>query len=271
MRSPTRTAVALALLGLGLLTGAATAGSVAPPPGPLDLVPDLRGLAAADLSIAVAPGGRRLLRLTTEVANTGRGPLELRPAVGDCDGDGNPSNDRLAYQRVFQDANGDGVFERSVDRGFRDLPAGCMRFHSTHDHWHFRGFASYLLVNAHTGRVVSEADKVSFCAIDIDPRWPRLPGFTNVPVYDECGATRPQGLSVGWGDIYGAGLPGQTLDISHVGRGRYCLVTIADPQGRVLEVDEGNNATGTGIVIQRGGRVRSEHRPCPPAPSPAPA
>jgi Lysyl oxidase len=232
-----------------------------PPPSPSDLLPDLRAIPATDFSLEVIHGGRRL-RLTTEIGNSGRGALDLRPVVGDCDGNGDPRDDRLAYQRVYQDANANGVFEPRIDRGYRDRFAGCMRFHPAHDHWHFGGFASYALVNERNGRTVASTTKVSFCAIDTDPRWLRLPGFLRRGAYVDCAATKPQGLSVGWGDIYGAGLPGQLLDLTSVGRGYYCLVTVADPQGRVLEVNEGNNATGTSIALLGGQQVRSRNRPC---------
>jgi len=205
-----------------------------------------------------------VLRLTTEVGNTGRGPLDLRPRPGDCDGDGDPSNDRFAYQRIYVDANGDGAFEPRLDTAFHDRLAGCMNFHPAHDHWHFRGFAGYSLVNERNGRTVSEATKVSFCVIDTDPRWPRLPGFDQRGAYIQCGAKRPQGLGVGWADIYGAGLPGQALDITHVGPGRYCVVLVADPQDRMLELDEGNNAAGARIVLGPSGQVHSTHRGCSP-------
>jgi Lysyl oxidase len=202
------------------------------------------------------------LRLTTEIANTGRGPLELRPRAADCDGNGDPRDDRLSYQRVYQDADANGVFEARTDTVYRDRFAGCMRFHPAHDHWHFRGFAAYSLINERNGRTVASTSKVSFCAIDTDPRWLRLPGFPTLGAYVDCAATKPQGISVGWGDIYGAGVPGQALDLTSVGRGRYCLVTLADPGGRVLELNEANNGAGTSIALLGGTRVRSRNRPC---------
>jgi Lysyl oxidase len=263
-----RTSIALLTVLLVLAGSATAAPALTEPPAPLDLAPDLRALPATDLSLQLSEEGRRVLRLTTEVANLGSGPLELRPAVADCDTDGDPRNDRLAYQRVFEDANSNHFFEPRTDTGFRDLVAGCMRFHPAHDHWHFRGFASYFLVSEANGRIVSSTSKVSFCAIDTDPRWRSLAGFRPLGAYTQCGSSRPQGLSVGWGDIYGAGLPGQALDVTRVGRGRYCLVTVADPQGRMLETNEGNNAVGTVILLRRGGRVHGAHRPCAPPPPP---
>jgi Lysyl oxidase len=258
-----RTAIAAALSLVGALAVAASASPAQePPPSPADLLPDLRAIRATDFELQVTPGGRRLLRLTTEVGNTGRGPLELRPAAGDCDGDGDFRNDRLAFQRVFADANGNGLFESKVDTGFRDHLAGCMHFHPQHDHWHFRGFASYALVNRRNGRTVASTNKVSFCAIDTDPRWPELPGFSTSVGYLRCDATQPQGISVGWGDIYGSGLPGQFLNLTGVGPGRYCVVTVADPQGRVQELNEANNGTGVSLRLRKRGRVASGGQPC---------
>jgi Lysyl oxidase len=258
-----RTAIALALSMLGVVTAVAAASPAQePPPSPSDLLPDLRAIRATDFSFQVIRGGRRLVRLTTEVGNVGRGPFDLRPVAGDCDGDGDARNDRLAYQRVYADANGDGVYGSSVDTAFRDRLAGCMHHHPAHDHWHFKGFAGYSLVNRRNGRTVASTNKVSFCALDTDPRWPELPGFTSLGGYLYCEANRPQGISVGWGDIYGSGLPGQFLDLTGVGPGRYCVVTVADPQGRVQELNEANNGTGTSLRLRKGGRLGGSGRPC---------
>lgn len=242
-------------------TGHAAAGP-GPQPAAADLLPDLRAIKATDFAVAVDRRGHRWLRLTTEVGNSGQGPLDLRPAAADCNGDGDPRDDRLVFQRIFQDGNRNGVFEPRRDTTYRDQPAGCMHFHPSHDHWHFVGFASYTLINARNGRIVAAATKVSFCAIDTDPRWMDQPGFSSRGRYFECGATAPQGLSVGWGDIYGAGLPGQALDVTRVGPGPYCLITIADPQGRVSESDESNNAAGVRLFLRGGRRVAYRQRPC---------
>lgn len=85
-----------------------------------------------------------------------------------------------------------------------------------HHHWHFRHYATYELVDAHTGQVWLAA-KRGFCMIDVAP-WN---GGVQAPgswVYRSCG--RPdsplgpaivgnQGISVGWADQYYKWLGGQ--------------------------------------------------------------
>src|SRR4051812_45522007 len=142
-----------------LIVFAGTASAQAPAP---ELLPDLQGQKAQDLRVESRTGVRNL-RLSTTVANEGTGTLEIYPvAATDCDGDGNPANDRLAYQRVYSDTDGNGYFDRAGDTTSAGYPAGCMIFHPAHNHWHFQGFASYALLAPETGVVIAATSKVSF-------------------------------------------------------------------------------------------------------------
>ena len=78
------------------------------------LPPDLVTLPPKDLSIQVINGQTRVA-FDNEIGNDHTGPLavfpEKIPASGDtddCNGDGIATNDRKAYQRVYQDKNNGG-------------------------------------------------------------------------------------------------------------------------------------------------------------------
>lgn len=122
----------------------------------------------------VTPGERELLRFTVSTPNIGDADL----VVGD-------PNERV----------NDGLFE----------------FASCHDHFHFRQYALYQLIDPNTG-YVWRAAKRGFCMIDIE----RFKGYTgevdNKRQFGSCGAVGipgNQGISKGWTDIYVWKLGGQ--------------------------------------------------------------
>ena len=196
-----------------------------------DLLPDLRVRRSDTVEVAT-DGGRRELLFSTEVANVGRGPLELVSAREDCDRNGDPRDDRTAYQSITR--------RRGEERQVR---AGCVVHHPAHGHWHFEGFARYTLQHADDGRLAARGRKVSFCLID-SARTSAVPdSVAGEETYSSCGADATQGISAGWYDRYGAGLPGQSIDLRGVAPGRYRLVIHADYENRLVERDEGNNRT----------------------------
>ena len=250
---------------LGLLAGTLVLcglPSSAAAQGP-ELLPDLRGLPAEDLIVRTPVEGGRLLRLSTTIANGGAGAFEVFPVPGNnCDGDGNPANDRVAYQRIFNDVDGNGFFDRGVDTGFADRAAGCMIFHPAHNHWHFEDFADYELRLPGTGEVIAEASKVSFCAIDFTPYNPTLPGYSAAGYFDSCDQDDPEGISVGWSDTYDRSLAGQSIDIQGVPDGQYCLAVTGDPSDIVRESDESNNSAQRLIELS-GNSVTDTGQLCP--------
>ncbi len=237
-----------------------------------ELLPDLQGQRAEDLIVDTDPGVRDL-RLTTSVGNGGSGPLEIYPVAGNnCDGDGDNTNNRLAFQRVYHDANGNGFFTRGVDTDSTPYQAGCMVFHDdpTHNHWHFEDFASYELRLPETGQVVAAAAKVSFCAIDSGVFDSTLLGFPTGSYFDTCDEDETEGISVGWEDTYGFFLDGQQIDLNGVPDGSYCLGVTADPSNIVKESNETNN-TGSTLITLAGNSVTDLGPPCPrPAVAPPP-
>jgi Lysyl oxidase len=124
----------------------------------------------------VTPGERLLLRFTVSTPNIGDADL----AIGD--------------PNVHVAAN-DGLFE----------------FASCHNHYHFRHYALYELVDPRTGHVWRAA-KRGFCMIDIE-RYKLYEGeVDNKRHFASCGAigiAGNQGISKGWADIYVWKLGGQ--------------------------------------------------------------
>jgi Lysyl oxidase len=250
----------LALAGFGVITSSAPTPAVAGGGDPA-LLPDVVVQPLREIRIQKG-AGVKLLRFASIIGNAGAGVVELKPdtpsrsAENDCDDDGDPLNDRKAFQRIFGDADGDGVFTRGTDTVLEKRFAGCSFFHVAHNHWHFEEFARYRLVKPKSGRVVASSEKVSFCVRDslrFDATLPGSPGFLH---YGDCTQDSITGLSIGWADYYSSTLPGQELDIRGLPDGRYCLRNEADPTDRLDESDEGNN--GRSILVRIRGRTVSD-------------
>ena len=125
----------------------------------------------------VTPGLRKLVRFTVMTPNTGNQDI----FVGD-------PNDHVA-------AN-DGLFELAT----------C------HNHYHFRHYALYELVDPRTGQVWRAA-KRGFCMLDTDPNPVPVGGIPpRSGKFRSCGAVGipgNQGLTAGWADTYRFSLAGQ--------------------------------------------------------------
>ena len=245
--------LAVLLLAPALLLPSAAAST----DGSRDLLPDLVTRRPAKIFLQVTERGKRLVRFSNEVVNVGTGPLELRPRVDDCNRDGDPRDDRTSYQRIYRDADADGGFARGVDVGFRTRKAGCTQFHPAHKHWHFEALAEYALhplqVADPLGPLPSVGTKVSACVLDTERRRPKLLGSPRRKYYGSgarsCRRDSVGGISIGWGDRYGARVSGQALDVTTLGDGVYCLISRADPENRLLESNERNNTRTTRIVL----------------------
>ena len=227
--------------------------------GPAALTPDLVTLAIQQENLLVErQGAETVLRLSNEIGNRANGPLEVFPGAepADCDGDGDPAENRDASQRIFADTNGSGAYEAGEDAVESERRFGCMRYHPAHDHWHVLDVARYELRREATGKLVAHSRKVGFCLSDTRPAFPG-PTSPPVPTYPigsgmptGCDATSTQGISAGWADLYGFALPGQDLNVSGLRRGRYCLSSRADPLDLLDELDEGNNVRRVRLVLR---------------------
>ena len=255
----------LAFLGLGASAASTPAGAAGGGPAPA-LLPDVVVRPIVEVRIQKSVGVK-LLRFASIIGNAGAGVVELKPdtparsAINDCDGDGDPLNDRKAFQRIFEDVDDDGVFTRGVDSLLERRFAGCSFFHVAHDHWHFEEFARYRLVKPASGRIVASSEKVSFCVRDSIWFDATLPGSPGLGHYGNCTQDSVTGLSIGWADYYGSNLPGQELDIRGLANGRYCLRTEGDHAGRLAESDDENNGRST-LVRIRGRTAMNLHRAC---------
>src|SRR5215204_7535319 len=125
----------------------------------------------------VTPGLRKLVRFTVMTPNTGNKDI----FVGD-------PNDHVAA--------GDGLFELAV----------C------HNHYHFRHYALYELVDPRTGQGWRAA-KRGFCMLDTDPNPVPVGGVPpREGKFRNCGAVGfpgNQGVTAGWADTYRFTLAGQ--------------------------------------------------------------
>jgi hypothetical protein len=208
---------------------------------PKPLLPDLAPLRASDLSIVHIRGGGRTLRFAGTLANIGQGPLELvtnhaRPC---------PRGEHHASQIIYRDVDANNRFKRAVDKEFRRKSAGCFLFHREHNHWHFDAAARYRLFNPKVRHgYIAQARKVSFCLRDSE-RVPEAMGrFHQRSYYGDCSLSRPEGITVGWADVYESFLSGQSLRLPpRVRSGVYCLSVKADPKGLLYETDEDNNVS----------------------------
>jgi len=124
----------------------------------------------------VTPGNHRIIRFTVMTANVGDADIDI--------------GDPLVH---FQ-AN-DGLYE----------------FATCHQHFHFRNYAKYELIDPQTGKVWKAA-KRGFCMLDTDPNPAYLGEPPKNPQFRSCGTLTEhgnQGISHGWTDTYRFFLGGQ--------------------------------------------------------------
>ena len=152
----------------------------------------------------VTPGVHRIIRFTV-----------MTPNIGDADIFHGDPNDHIA-------AN-DGLYE----------------FASCHNHYHFRHYAQYELIDPATNRVWKAA-KRGFCMLDTDPNPPALVGDEQPrdPNFRDCGLVGVpgnQGISHGWTDTYRFFLGGQYFVLDGGDRqpvvppGRYVIRITVNP------------------------------------------
>jgi hypothetical protein len=224
--------------------------SITPTTGPRLLLPDLYTLPPSNLSIEVHYAlPKRLLRFSNSIANQGPGTLEL---WGEND---QATGKTTVTQRIYTDAG-----------TFHGLEVGEFIFHPQHDHWHFVNFARYELwtLSSYGGPVstVGLTGKVSYCLRDTFRIHSSRPA--SGPAYLAC-ESKKQGISAGWVDRYRSTLPGQVIDITSLpSYGVYALVSTVDPENRLLETNETNNAARIYIEID-GSHVRIINRADIPA------
>jgi hypothetical protein len=138
-----------------------------------------------------------------------------------------------------------------------------------HDHWHFKQFAAYSLLDA-DGNEVRKSRKEAFClaptdAIDMTlPEADWNPG--SIGLHTACGGPNSiwtrEILPLGWGDTYFQGLPGQSFWITNLPNGTYFIKTEANPGGLLYETTDANNVELREITLS--GRAGNRKVTVPP-------
>ena len=90
---------------------------------------------------------------------------------------------------------------------------GQFEWDECHNHWHYKGYAEYVLFDT-DGQIIPVGFKNGFCVMDLEC------GDGGTYTYG-CSV---MGISAGCGDIYGAGLSCQWIDITDVPDGEYTFV-----------------------------------------------
>jgi hypothetical protein len=150
------------------------------------------------------PGLRRLLRFSVEAVNQGNGTLTVPTPASRPD-----------------------LFE----------------FSPCHGHYHFKGFASYALLDL-AGNVVLTGKKLAYCMEDTVQAI-KGPQIACDKKYD-CST---QGIQAGWSDLYGNALDCQWLDITGITPGAYQLSVTVNPSRTFQEVSFDNNTSVVPVTI----------------------
>jgi hypothetical protein len=234
-----------ALILVGLAVAAVLALGRPPAAGAAaDRLPDLGMARLRDFSIdTTTRPGRRLLRFTTIIVNIGAGPFETIGRRSST-----ATTQMTVTQRIHNSAG-----------SYREISTPAVMFWSGdgHDHWHVRDVEAYRLIRVDNGRRVGTGAKHGFCYFDNTAYRLWLAGAPSTPVYGGCGAAGDlqvtTGLSVGWGDIYPAGIAFQWIDITGLKAGRYRLRATADPANWFAETNNANNSTWVNIKLTGSG------------------
>jgi hypothetical protein len=202
-------------------------------------VPNLRSLPA--WGIGISPNGKNLTFAAT-VWNAGDSPL----VVDGFRVDGQDEMD--AYQYFF---DGDGN-----QTGYQ--PVG--QFHwdpkPSHQHWHFKDFASYTLLREDQS-FVARSKKEAFCLANTDFVDSTVPGaawrMRNDDLGTACGEYGSQSirevLSSGWGDTYMQFRAGQSFRLEGLPNGVYYISVNANPDGNLVESATGDNRSLRKIIL----------------------
>ena len=197
------------------------------------LLPDLVPEPPVDLRVQVEDGVTTV-RFSSTLVNVGEGDFVLRADRTDDGWD--------VQQEVSYSESGGDLIHTDADMVWGG---------DGHDHWHVKRVAQYRLVALDDeGEPIDEDlgydTKIGFCFFDHDHALSFGPKEPLYQVHD-CGHEDDNqirvGMQTGWADIYGFGLPGQSIDISGLPDGFYRVWAEADPGNWFSEVNTANNST----------------------------
>jgi hypothetical protein len=237
-------AVAVGALALPLVAGCGGGSDAIKAPDPpvgTPLLPDIVPAPPADLHIE-KKDGKWLILFSSILVNIGEGDFVLRATRED-------EGPWTVEQDVPYSTSGAEIVPTKAQ-----LVWGG----DGHEHWHVERVAiNWLVPLDERGRPVAGAEelvdaKVGFCFYDYS-RWLETGPVEAVYSHESCGDEGDDelgmGLSVGWGDTYNFGLPGQNIDVSEVPDGRYRLWADADRPGLFRESRRDNNVTWTDVEL----------------------
>lgn len=213
--------------------------------------PDLRSLPAYQIQLSRTdangnPTKKTYLNFGATVWNAGPSPLVV---------DGfrkTGAKDMDAYQYFYDNAGNE----------VGSTPAGGLQWdpRAGHEHWHFKAFATYRLLNS-TKKITERSGKEAFCLAPTDPvdlnkenaNW--RPASTDLST--ACGSENAiairEVLDVGWGDTYGQYLPGQSFNVTNLANGVYFIEVMGNPDKKLAESNYDNNQALRKIKL--GGKV----------------
>ena len=202
-------------------------------------MPDLRSVPAWGIQIAEKGD---YLQFSATVWNAGDSPLVV-------DGFRKEGEDEMNAYQYFFDADG-------TQTGYQ--PVGHFHWDAkpTHQHWHFRDFASYTLLKADKTAIV-KSRKEAFCLANTDAVDTTVPSAVlnpdNTDLSTSCGEygslSIREVLASGWGDTYAQFRAGQSFDLKGLPNGTYYIEVRANPRGRLVEGSQDNNVALRKIVI----------------------
>jgi hypothetical protein len=201
---------------------------------PDSALPDIEALPAWGISIKnKRRTGRAFLNFGATAWNAGPGILAV-------EGFRDPASTTMdAFQYFYEGGAAVGK-----------MPAGELEYDNRagHDHWHFRDFAAYSLLDSEKNKVL-DSGKEAFCLAPTDPIDLTVPGAEWQPWLTDLGtACGEEGslwirevLETGWGDTYAQYRPGQSFEVTTLPNGVYYIRVLANPDGVLLEGSAANN------------------------------
>jgi hypothetical protein len=221
------------------LSAVALAAASGPGGSARERLPDLDQEAPSELEITVAGTAEHpvyRLGFRSAVRNVGRGPLMITGRRSQA------SAARMTADQVIERRGAPRTVLHDVGR---------LRYvvSPDHRHWHLLHFDRYELRRA-AGHATLVADlKTGFCLGDRYAVAKKLDAAAPAPRYtSRCGLGDPrlagiaEGISVGYGDDYGATLEGQYLRLTGLSSGHYVLVHRVNGNRRLRERRYDNNA-----------------------------
>ena len=234
--------------------GASSVSAAPPRTAATGLLPDLRTVVPRHLQMVNA-GQEEILRFSNSIANTGAGPLAVRPEPP-------PREAELSTTAVQELRDSNAIYRcgsqpKNVVDCFNvvsEVVAGTIRLPPEHNHWHI-GQAALFSVRrgSPTGPVVGAAEvESSFCLLDIINLDGNAP--TSGRGFWDC-YTSYQGISSGWADQYHQATVGQQLVITDLPNAEdYYLVSVSNPDQILVESDYSNNEAWVRFSVAAGSK-----------------